>query len=356
LNKFTTFVAMIRTPKQFALFLAFILSIIAGVIDVILELIMREDVNLLILIFTVLITGILGYFIIYYFLEKLITQKIRTLYRTIHSFKISKGDFPVNMNEDVLAKSEREVLDWVKGNKDEITKLKEQETFRREFIGNLAHELRTPVFSVQGYILTLLEGGLEDEEINRKFLKRAADGIDRMTGILEDLDTITRLESDRLNLKMKKVDIVSFANEIIESFEFKAKEKNIKISFEKKPTEALYVNCDRDKIGQVLTNLINNALNYGNENGYVKIRFFDYEDNILVEVSDNGIGIAKENLARVFERFYRVDKSRSRHEGGTGLGLAIVKHIVESHGQLINVRSTVGEGSTFSFTLEKYKS
>jgi two-component system, OmpR family, phosphate regulon sensor histidine kinase PhoR len=356
LNKFTTFVAMIRTPKQFALFLAFILSIIAGVIDVILELIMREDVNLLILIFTVLITGVLGYFIIYYFLEKLITQKIRTLYRTIHSFKISKGDFPVNMNEDVLAKSEREVLDWVKGNKDEITKLKEQETFRREFIGNLAHELRTPVFSVQGYILTLLEGGLEDEEINRKFLKRAADGIDRMTGILEDLDTITRLESDRLNLKMKKVDIVSFANEIIESFEFKAKEKNIKISFEKKPTEALYVNCDRDKIGQVLTNLINNALNYGNENGYVKIRFFDYEDNILVEVSDNGIGIAKENLARVFERFYRVDKSRSRHEGGTGLGLAIVKHIVESHGQLINVRSTVGEGSTFSFTLEKYKS
>ncbi len=346
---------MIRTPKQFALFLAFILSIIAGVINVVLELLMREDLNILILIFTVLITGIFGYFIIYYFLEKLITQKIRTLYRTIHSFKISKGDFPVNMNEDVLAKSETEVLDWVKGNKDEITKLKEQETFRREFIGNLAHELRTPVFSVQGYILTLLEGGLEDEEINRKFLKRAADGIDRMTGILEDLDTITRLESDRLNLKMKKVDIVSFANEIMESFEFKAKEKNIKISFEKKPTEALYVNCDRDKIGQVLTNLINNALNYGNENGYVKIRFFDYEDNILVEVSDNGIGIAKENLARVFERFYRVDKSRSRHEGGTGLGLAIVKHIVESHGQLINVRSTAGEGSTFSFTLEKYK-
>ena len=345
---------MIRTPKQFALFLAFILSIIAGVIDVVLELLMREDVNILILIFTVLITGILGYFIIYYFLEKLITQKIRTLYRTIHSFKISKGDFPIKMNEDVLAKSEREVLDWVKGNKDEITKLKEQETFRREFIGNLAHELRTPVFSVQGYILTLLEGGLEDEEINRKFLKRAADGIDRMTGILEDLDTITRLESDRLNLKMKKVDIVSFANEIMESFEFKAKEKNIKISFEKKPTEALYVNCDRDKIGQVLTNLINNALNYGNENGYVKIRFFDYEDNILIEVSDNGIGIAKENLARVFERFYRVDKSRSRHEGGTGLGLAIVKHIVESHGQIINVRSTVGEGSTFSFTLKKH--
>jgi len=346
---------MIRTPKQFALFLAFILSLLAGIIDVVLELIMREDVNIGILVFTILITGVLGYFVIYYLLEKLITQKIRALYRTIHSFKISKGDFPIKMNDDVLAQSEKDVLSWAKGSKDEITKLKEQESFRREFIGNLAHELRTPVFSVQGYILTLLEGGLEDEEINRKFLKRAANGIDRMAGIIEDLDTITRLESDRLNLKRKKIDVVSLANEIMESFEIKAKEKEIKISFDKKPSDSIYVNCDKDKIGQVFTNLINNALNYGNKNGYVKVRFFDYEDNILIEVSDNGIGIAKENLSRVFERFYRVDKSRTRHEGGTGLGLAIVKHIVESHGQLINVRSTVGEGSTFSFTLEKYK-
>jgi two-component system, OmpR family, phosphate regulon sensor histidine kinase PhoR len=346
---------MIKTPRQFAVFLALLLAATAGLIDVILELLMRESVSLIILLLTVLISGIIGYLLIFYFLEKMITQKIRTLYRTIHSFKLSKGDFPINMDEDVLAKSEKEVLAWARGSKEQISQLKEQEEFRREFIGNLAHELRTPVFSVQGYILTLLEGGLEDDEINRKFLKRAADGVDRMTAILEDLDTITRLESDRLNLKIKKHDVVALAEEIMESFEFKAKEKNIIAQFDKKPADPIMVNCDRDKIGQVFTNLINNAINYGNDGGYVKVRFFDYEDNILVEVSDNGIGISEKNLPRVFERFYRVDRSRSRHAGGTGLGLAIVKHIVEAHGQIINVRSTVNQGATFSFTLEKSK-
>jgi two-component system phosphate regulon sensor histidine kinase PhoR len=346
---------MIKTPRQFAIFLALLLAITAGLIDVMLELFMRENVSLTILLLTVLISGLIGYLLIFYFLEKMITQKIRTLYRTIHSFKLSKGDYPINMDEDVLAKSEKEVLAWAKGSKEQITQLKEQEQFRREFIGNLGHELRTPVFSVQGYILTLLEGGLEDDEINRKFLKRAADGVDRMTAILEDLDTITRLESDRLNLKIKKHDVVAIAEEIMESFEFKAREKNITIQFDKKPADPIMVNCDKDKIGQVFSNLINNAINYGNDGGYVKVRFFDYEDNILVEVSDNGIGIPEENLPRVFERFYRVDKSRSRHVGGTGLGLAIVKHIVEAHGQIINVRSTVGQGATFSFTLEKIK-
>jgi two-component system, OmpR family, phosphate regulon sensor histidine kinase PhoR len=346
---------MIKTPRQFAIFLSIILAVTAGLIDVILELLMREDVSVTIVLLTVLITGIIGYLLIFYLLEKMITQKIRTLYRTIHSFKLSKGDFPVSMDEDVLAKSEKEVLAWAHGSKEQISQLKEQEEFRREFIGNLAHELRTPVFSVQGYILTLLEGGLEDDEINRKFLKRAADGVDRMTAILEDLDTITRLESDRLNLKIKKHNIIEVAEPIMESFEFKAKEKNITIQFDKKPVDPIMVNCDKDKIGQVFTNLINNAINYGNEGGYVKIRFFDYEDNILVEVSDNGIGITEKNLPRVFERFFRVDRSRSRHAGGTGLGLAIVKHIVEAHGQIINVRSTVGQGSTFSFTIEKSK-
>jgi two-component system, OmpR family, phosphate regulon sensor histidine kinase PhoR len=347
---------MIKTPRQFAIFLALILAISAGVIDVILELLMRENVSITILLLTILISGIIGYLLIYYFLEKMITQKIRTLYRTIHSFKLSKGDFPISMDEDVLGKSEKEVLAWARGSKEQITQLKEQEEFRREFIGNLAHELRTPVFSVQGYILTLLEGGLEDEEINRKFLKRAADGVDRMTAILEDLDTITRLESDRLSLKIKPHDVVDIAEEIMESFEFKAKDKNITVLFDKKPSDPILVNCDKDKIGQVFTNLINNAINYGNEGGYVKVRFFDYEDNILIEVSDNGIGIPEKNLPRVFERFYRVDRSRSRHVGGTGLGLAIVKHIIEAHGQIINVRSTLGQGATFSFTLEKIKS
>lgn len=343
----------LKTPNQFAIFLSFIIAVFSVVVEVLIQLIVVDEINLLFLLVQFLTVGTFGYFVILYLLKKLITEKIRVLYRTIHSFKINKGDFPVNMNEDVLGATEREVMSWVKGRRTEIEKLKEQEVFRREFIGNLAHELRTPVFSIQGYILTLLEGGLEDENINRKFLERASKGVDRMTNILEDLDAITRLESEKIKINSKRVDIVDLSNEILESFELKAAEKNINLILDMKSMDSKFVTCDRDKIGQVLTNLINNAINYGNDGGHVKVRFFDIEDNILVEVADNGIGIAEKHLSRLFERFYRVDKSRSRHDGGTGLGLAIAKHIVEGHGQMISARSTPKEGSTFSFTLKK---
>ena len=343
----------LRTPRQFSIFIAFIIAVFSVIVEVLVQLVFVDEINPLFLVIQFLFIGAFGYILILFLLKKLITEKIRVLYRTIHSFKINKGDFPLNMNEDVLGATEKEVLSWVAGRRIEIDKLKEQEIFRREFIGNLAHELRTPVFSIQGYILTLLEGGLEDNKINRKFLERASKGVDRMTNILEDLDNITKLESERIKINTKKVDIVDLSTEILESFELKAKEKNIKLKLDMKTLDPIYVSCDRDKIGQVLTNLINNAMNYGNDDGYVKVRFFDFEDNILVEVADNGIGIDKKHLNRLFERFYRVDKSRSRHDGGTGLGLAIAKHIVEGHGQMINVRSTLGEGSTFSFTLKK---
>ena len=263
----------------------------------------------------------------------------------------------MSMNEDVLEKSEQEVMSWVDKNREEIEKLKLQEEFRREFLGNLSHELKTPIFSIQGYILTLLEGGLEDENINRTFLERASKGVDRMTGIVEDLDMITKIESERLKLNLDKVDVVDLAKEIIESLEIKAEKRKVKLMLDLKRIGSHEVNvlCDRDKIGQVLTNLINNSINYSVENGRTEVRFFDLEDNVLIEVSDDGVGIKEEHLPRLFERFYRVDKSRSRNEGGTGLGLAIVKHIVEAHGQTINVRSTEGKGSTFSFTLRKLK-
>jgi two-component system, OmpR family, phosphate regulon sensor histidine kinase PhoR len=344
-----------KTPKQFSVFLAFAVGLFSILAEVIVNLSFGLELHFLVLVLQFLIIGVSGYFIIYTLLTRMITDKIKVLYRTIHSFKINKGDFNLNMNEDVLGATEKEVMSWVSSRKAEINKLKEQEAFRREFIGNLAHELRTPVFSIQGYILTLLEGGLEDENINRKFLERAAKGVDRMTNILEDLDAITKLESERIKLNLKKVDIVDIADEIIESFELKAQERSIKLILDKKNVEPIFVMCDRDKIGQVFTNLINNAINYGKENGKIKVRFFDFEDHILIEVSDDGIGIAKEHLDRLFERFYRVDKSRSRNDGGTGLGLAIAKHILEAHEQMINVRSTLGEGSTFSFTLKKAK-
>ena len=291
--------------------------------------------------------------VVYFLLEKMITQKIRLLYRTIHNYKITKDNFPIEMNEDLLSAAEDEVMQWADSNREEIEKLKEQEIFRREFLGNLSHELKTPIFSIQGYILTLLEGGLEDKQMNREFLSRASKGVDRITKIVEDLDVITKFESQRIKLDLQACNIVDLANEIMEDMEIKAKEREIKLVFNKQYQNPILTLCDVDKIGQVFQNLINNAINYSDKGKTVELRFFDIEDNVLVEVSDQGMGIEQKHMSRLFERFYRVDKSRARNQGGTGLGLAIVKHIVEAHGQTINVRSTIGSGSTFSFTLKK---
>ena len=346
---------LVKTPRQFSMLAAFMLSLLSVVIVELTLYLSDTIINqryILIMFFVLLM---LAYWVVYYLLEKLITQKIRLLYRTIHNFKINRGDFPLNMNEDVLGKTEKEVLGWVEKSREEIEKLRLQEEFRREFLGNLSHELKTPIFSIQGYILTLLEGGLEDENINRAFLERASKGVDRMTGIIEDLDVITKIESEKLKLNTTTVNVVDLAKEIVESLEIKAQKRNVRLSLDWKRAGSPEINvlCDKDKIGQVLGNLINNSINYGVENGHTEVRFFDLEDNILIEVSDDGIGIKEEHLPRLFERFYRVGKSRARNEGGTGLGLAIVKHLVEAHGQTIDVRSTEGQGSTFSFTLKK---
>ena len=346
---------LIKTPRQFSIIAAFVLTLISAVIIELTLFVSDVVVNQRYIMIMFIIMLVLVYLVLYYLLEKLITQKIRLLYRTIHNYKINRGDFPVKMNEDVLGKTEKEVLAWADNSREEIEKLRLQEEFRREFLGNLSHELKTPIFSIQGYILTLLEGGLEDENINRAFLERASKGVDRVTGIIEDLDLITRIESERLKLNTVPVNILSLAREIVESLEIKAQKRNVKLSLDWKRIGSQEINvlCDRDKIGQVLSNIINNSINYGVENGHTEVRFFDLEDNVLIEVSDDGVGIKEEYLPRLFERFYRVDKSRARNEGGTGLGLAIVKHLVEAHGQTIDVRSTEGQGSTFSFTLKK---
>ena len=346
---------LIKTPRQFSIIAAFVLALISVVIIELTLFISDVDINQRYIMIMFIVMLVLVYLVVYYLLEKLITQKIRLLYRTIHNYKINRGDFPVKMNEDVLGKTEKEVLAWADNSREEIEKLRLQEEFRREFLGNLSHELKTPIFSIQGYILTLLEGGLEDENINRAFLERASKGVDRVTGIIEDLDLITRIESERLKLNLAPVNILSLAREIVESLEIKAQKRNVKLSLDWKRIGSQEINvlCDRDKIGQVMSNIINNSINYGVENGHTEVRFFDLEDNILIEVSDDGVGIREEYLPRLFERFYRVDKSRARNEGGTGLGLAIVKHLVEAHGQTIDVRSTEGQGSTFSFTLKK---
>jgi two-component system, OmpR family, phosphate regulon sensor histidine kinase PhoR len=290
----------------------------------------------------------------YWAIEKFIHSKVKLIYKTIHRLKRRKGtEQKIKMGTDVLEEVKNDVLDWADNRVKEVRELRAQDTYRRDFIGNLAHELKTPVFNIQGYILTLLEGALEDPENNRKFLQKAAKSTERMVTLLEDLDTITRMESGTLELHKEKLDIVSLVKEVAEALEYKARRQTIEISVKTKDSKPIYVMADRSRIEQVLINLIVNSINYGNEHGHTKIRFFDLGENIMIEVSDDGIGIAEEFLPRIFERFYRVDKSRSRNFGGSGLGLAIVKHIVESHGQSISVRSAKGEGSAFSFTLKK---
>ena len=237
----------------------------------------------------------------------------------------------------------------------DISRQEEESRMKRQLTQNVAHELKTPIFNIQGYISTLLDGGLEDELINRKYLERAEKSIDRLINIVNDLDTISKLESNMNQLKMERFDIVALAREIAEQAEMEADRKGIRISV--KGAENLpspfWVLADKHYIGQVLVNLTINSIHYGREGGATRIRFRDMLDRILVEVEDNGQGIGKEDLPRVFERFYRTDKGRSREQGGTGLGLAIVKHIVEAHGERITVRSELGAGSTFSFTLKK---
>ncbi len=299
-----------------------------------------------------LVGFLISYFFSYIFIERFLYGRIKLIYKNILQLKAQKSnDLKISMNEDVLGAVSDNVQSWASNKSEEIKKLREQEQFRKEFIGNLAHELKTPIFSIQGYILTLLEGGIEDEKVNRDFLERAAKGVDRMTAIVEDLDTIMKIESNRMSLDVKKHNILDLSKDIIESLEYRSEEKNIKIKFKENYDSPIMVQCDKGRIQQVMTNLLSNAIYYSEEGGEIEIRFYKMDKNLLVEVSDNGIGIDSEHLSRLFERFYRVDKSRSRHQGGTGLGLAIVKHIVEAHGQTIDVRSTPDVGSTFSFTL-----
>ncbi len=303
-----------------------------------------------------LFCGIAAYLVFYYIVKNLLHDRLSILYRSIRTGKTSEYEkLRFRVNEDVIADAEAETRRWAQERNEEITMLKQQEAFRREFLGNLAHELKTPVFSIQGYLLTLLEGGLEDPNVNRMFLERASKGTDRMVSILEDLDQITKMEVNELALDIRTFDIIEKIREILDSFEIKASEKNIVLGFNKEYAP-VYVNADKNKITQVITNLINNSITYNQEGGRTKVRINRIAEIVTIEVADDGPGIEPADMKRVFERFYRVEKSRNRNEGGSGLGLSIAKHIIEAHGHRITVRSTVGVGSTFSFSLDAAKS
>lgn len=247
-----------------------------------------------------------------------------------------------------------EVERFAHNKKLEIETLNIRENYRKEFMGNIAHELKTPLFVVQGYIETLLDGALKDKKVRKKYLEGANKGVERLIYIVRDLDMINQLESGELILKRDYFDIISLVKNVFELLEMKAVMKNITLTFDRDYSDAISVNADRERIEQVLINLIVNSIKYGKEDGTTEVSIENISKNrVLVRITDNGEGIAKENLSRIFERFYRVDKSGSRKEGGSGLGLSIVKHIVEAHAEKIYLESQLGIGSEFSFTLEK---
>ncbi len=297
------------------------------------------------------------YVILFYMLRTYIIQKVKPIYKIIHSSQqnpLKKAKLVVEDDFNILATTEKDVMEWVKQNAFRIEELQRLEKYRKEYIGNVSHELKTPIFSVQGYISTLLDGGIDDPAINIKYLERADTAIQRMAVIVRDLDAITRLESGELVPEKAHFDVILLVKEIFEAQELLAQSRNIKLILEAIHDKPLFVLADRKYIHMVLSNLIVNAIKYNKlEGGEVSIRFYDMDKLLLVEVADTGIGIQNNDLNRIFERFYRVDKSRSREQGGTGLGLSIVKHIIEAHEQTIHVKSTVNKGSSFTFTLEK---
>ena len=239
----------------------------------------------------------------------------------------------------------------------EINILKDQENYRREFLGNISHELKTPLFTIQGYILTLVDGGaLKDKKVREKYLRRAAKGVDRIISIVKDLDLITQFESGIKTVDRSEFNIFDLVDNVFDLLEFESEKNNISLKLENKKNSLIYVNADQERILQVLTNLIVNSIKYGSDNGYTKVIVEDFnKEKVIVRIIDNGEGIEEEHIPRLFERFYRIDKNRSRKKGGSGLGLSIVKHIIEAHNEQIFVKSEIGAGTEFSFTLSKPK-
>lgn len=343
------------SPRQMAVNISLISAFISAVV-LLLLLFSNKATDLLPVIFGVLFIFIAVYIVVYYMLNSFIFEKINPIYKTIHQKNIPEKDLRRDLEEkNIISEVNDEVVSWAKNKTREIAQLKQMARYRKEFLGNVSHELKTPIFTIQGYVLTLLDGAIDDPDINKRYLKKAEKSINRMISIVEDLEAITKFESGELTLNYETFDIVSLTKDVFETQELKAKEKGTRLTFDSKYDKPIRVYADKERIFQLASNLIVNSINYGKDNGRTTVSFMDMGDNILVEVTDNGLGIEEKDIPRIFERFYRVDKSRSREQGGTGLGLAIVKHVIEAHNQTINVRSTPGKGSSFAFTLSKAK-
>ena len=299
-------------------------------------------------------TYIFSFAIIQFRVERFIYKRVKKIYddlTLLESASLTKGAITTDMRTLT-----QEIDKYARDKKIEIETLRVREQYRKEFLGNVSHELKTPLFTVQGYILTLLDGAMDDEKIREKYLTRASKGIERLGYIIKDLDMITKLEVGDLSLKIEKFDIIELVESVFDMFEMKANKKKITLTFDMDYNDPIIVNADKERIQQVLANLLINSLKYGRQKGTTEVSIENLIKNkVIVRVTDNGEGIEREHLERLFERFYRVDKSGSRKEGGSGLGLSIVKHIIEAHNEKIYVESEYGVGSEFSFTLEKAK-
>jgi len=313
--------------------------------------------NLQDILITFAVVGIVSYLLIYYVIERFIYRKIKLIYKFISQTKATKRE-EYFANELLPQKTIEEVRDevtkWAEERKVEIERLQNNEQFRREFLMNLAHELKTPIFAAQGYIDTLLNGAIHDDNVNITFLQKAGKSIDRLSDLITDLDEISKIESNQLPINKSSFMIQDLIKDVYEELSQKATIKKIKLGIKKGCEQDIEVVADLLKIKQVLVNLIENSINYGKENGETNAGVYIVDSKqVFIEITDDGIGINDEHISRVFERFYRTDSARSRNAGGTGLGLAIVKHIVEAHNHSVTCRSKLDVGTSFGFTLDR---
>jgi len=346
----------LKESTKIALKVSLVLSVMIFLVMVYIHTITHESVWISLSI--LLLFSISSFLVLRLYIEHYIYDRIRIIYKIIHDYKVGKESKTTQEKKMIgsIESVHQEVLDWSMDYEKEISQLKAMEKYRKEYIGNISHELKTPLFSILGYVSTLADGGLDDPDINQKYLEKSEKNINRLISIVNELDEINQLESGEIKLEKTVFNLKELFDDAIESLEYRANKKNIKIYYGKKYEQSIHVFADRNQIQKLIINLMVNAIKYGFSNtGKVKISFFDMDDKILVEITDNGPGISKDDLGRIFERFYRTDKARNREQGGSGLGLAIVKHIVEAHKQTISTRSTIGIGTTFGFTLEKAK-
>ena len=343
------------TPRRLAFFSALVLATLISLFAYLIwdKCLTISSLKGVITIF--ILTFLSAYFVFYFFVSIFIYRKINVIYNKIYEYNNNseKQLQKLKMSEDIISIVDQEVTEWTNIQSRKLADMTELENLRRNFLSNVSHELKTPIFNIQGFIHTLIDGGIHDESINMKYLTKASNNVERLQTIVEDLEIISKLESGQMVLEMTTFDIKRLVNEVFEDLELKSQQQKIRLYIKDASQKACKVRADRETIRQILINLIENSIKYGNQGGETAVSFVDIGDKYLVEITDNGIGIPENHLPHVFERFYRVDKGRSRKQGGSGLGLSIVKHIIEAHRQTISVRSEQGKGTSFVFTLEK---